>query len=102
MVSIKLYWVLVRVPRAQTHIAAQRIPGWQIGRSLLMRGDLIWDWGSLASTNELTIEEKFDDAKGVRSHKTKDRQYYDQKKKGQTIIYKTLLRKLKIRQCEPH
>jgi hypothetical protein len=41
-----------------------------------MRGDLM----SLDSTNELTIEEKFDDAKGViRSHKTKDRQYYDQK-----------------------
>jgi hypothetical protein len=35
-----------------------------------MRGDLM----SLDSTNELTIEEKFDDAKGVRSHKTKDRQ----------------------------
>jgi hypothetical protein len=64
-----------------------------------MRGDLM----SLDSTNELTIEEKFDDAKGViRSHKTKDRQYYGQKEKGQTIIYKTLLGKLKIRQCEPH
>ena len=58
---------------------------------------------SMDSTNELTIEEKFDDAKGViRSRKTKDRQYYGQKEKGQTIIYKTLLGKLKIRQCEPH
>jgi hypothetical protein len=34
----------------------------------------------------------------------KDRQYNGQKKKtkGQTMIYKTLYRKLKIKQHEPH
>jgi hypothetical protein len=42
-------------------------------------------------------QEKFEDTKEViRSCKSKDRQYSDQKKKGQTMIYKTLHRKLKI------
>jgi hypothetical protein len=31
-----------------------------------------------------------------------DRQYNGQKEKGQTMIYKTLHRKLKIKQHEPH
>ena len=31
-----------------------------------------------------------------------DKQYNDQKNKKQTIIYKTLHRKLKIEQQEPH
>jgi len=47
---------------------------------------------------------KVEDTKGViRSRKSKkDWQYNDQKKKRQTIIYKTLHRKLKIEQHEPH
>ena len=43
----------------------------------------------------------FEDTKAViRSYKLKNRQYNDQKKKRQTIIYKTLQRKLKIEQHE--
>jgi hypothetical protein len=38
----------------------------------------------------------------IRSCKSKDRQYYGQKEKGQTTIYKTLHRKLKIEQHKPH
>jgi len=40
----------------------------------------------------------------IRSRKTNDRQCHGQKKrpKGQTMIYKTLCRKLKIEQHEPH
>ena len=40
---------------------------------------------------------KIKDTKGViRSYKSKDRQYNGQKKKEQTMIYKTLHRKLKM------
>jgi hypothetical protein len=52
------------------------------------------------------FEEKFEDTKGVnRSRKWKDGQYNDrkeEKKKGQTTIYKKLHRKLKIEQHKPH
>jgi hypothetical protein len=48
----------------------------------------------------LSIEEEFEDTKGlIGIRKTKDRQHNYQKKKkdkGQTTIYKTLHRKLKI------
>jgi len=45
-----------------------------------------------------------EDTKGViRTHKSKKyKQYNDQRKKGQTMIYKTQYRKLKIEQHEPH
>ena len=44
--------------------------------------------------------EKFEDANGViRSRKSNEN---DQIKKGQTMIYKTLHRKLKIEHHEPH
>jgi hypothetical protein len=44
-----------------------------------------------------------EDTKGIfRSRKSKDRKYDCQKKKDKTKIYKTLLRKLKIEQEEPH
>jgi hypothetical protein len=46
----------------------------------------------------------FEDTTGVvRSHISKKyRQYYDQKKNGQTMIYKTPHRKPKNEQYEPH
>ena len=47
----------------------------------------------------------FEDTKGViKSRKYKDRHYNGQKKRttGQTMIYKTLHRKLKIEQHESH
>ena len=40
--------------------------------------------------------------KGIRSRKSEDRQHNDQKEKGQTTIYKTLHRKLKVEQHESH
>ena len=49
--------------------------------------------------------EEFEDAKGViRIRRWKDRQHNGQKKndKVQTTIYKTLCRKPKIEQHEPH
>ena len=50
------------------------------------------------------MQEKFDATKEViRSHKFKGRQYNGQKiDEGQTVIYETLHRKLKIEQHEPH
>ena len=48
--------------------------------------------------------QKFEDTKGViRSRKSKNKQYNGQKKrtKGQTMIYKTLHRKLKIEKHQP-
>jgi len=54
---------------------------------------------------DCSFQDRFEDTKGViRSRKSKkDGQYNDQKKrtKGQTIIYKTLSRILKIEQHEP-
>ena len=48
-------------------------------------------------------QERFEDTKGViRICKSKDRQHNGQKKKGQTTIYKTLHKKLKIEQHESH
>ena len=38
----------------------------------------------------------------IRSCKSKDRQYNGQKKKGQTMIYKSLYRNLKIEQHDPY
>jgi hypothetical protein len=47
------------------------------------------------------LTERFEDTKGViRSRKSKDRQHNGQKKKN-SMIYKTLHRKLKIQQHEP-
>ena len=49
-------------------------------------------------------KEEFEDIKReiiIRKSK-KNRQYNDQEKKGQTTIYKTPHRKLKIEQHEPH
>jgi hypothetical protein len=34
--QVALHWVLVKVHRAQTHRAAQHVPGWQIGGALSM------------------------------------------------------------------
>ena len=50
------------------------------------------------------IQEELEDTKGViRIRKSKkDRQNNDQKETGQTTIYKTLQRKLKIEQRKPH
>jgi hypothetical protein len=48
------------------------------------------EFGTFEDTNEI-----------IKSHKSKDRQYNGQKKKGQTMIYKTLHIKLKIAQHEP-
>ena len=48
---------------------------------------------------------KFDDTKGIiRSHSLNDRQYNGQRKrtKWETMVYKTLNRKLKIEKREPH
>jgi hypothetical protein len=48
---------------------------------------------------------KFDDTKGIiRSHSSKDRQYNGQRKrtKWETMVYKTLNRKLKIVKREPY
>jgi len=43
----------------------------------------------------------FHDTKEViRSHKSKDRQYNGQKKKGQTMIYKTLEKTKKLRNTQ--
>ena len=48
-------------------------------------------------------QERFEDTKVViRICKSKDRQHKGQKKKGQTTIYKTLHKKLKIEQHESH
>jgi hypothetical protein len=45
---------------------------------------------------------KFEDTKAiVRSHKLKNRQYNSKKRKRQTMVSKTLHRKLKIEQHEP-
>jgi hypothetical protein len=50
------------------------------------------------------LQEEFEDTKGViRICKLKDRQYNGKKRqKGQTITHKSLHRKLKIEQHEPH
>jgi hypothetical protein len=49
------------------------------------------------------IQEELEDTKGViRIRKSKDRRNNDQKETGQTTIYKTLQRKLKIEQHKPH
>ena len=49
----------------------------------------------------VVIYGKFEDVKGaIRSRKSKERQYNAKKTKGQTMIYKTLHRKLKIEQHE--
>ena len=48
-------------------------------------------------------KEKFVDTIGViRSRKSKNKKIQWPKEKGQTMIYKTLHRKLKIKQHEPH
>ena len=48
-------------------------------------------------------QERFEDTKVViRICKSKDRQHKGQKKKGQTTIYKTLHKKLKIEQHQSH
>ena len=62
----------------------------------------IMNWNS-----RLIIEEKIEDTKGViRNRTSMDSNYKDQSKKkptqGQTKIYKTLHRKLKIKQHGPH
>ena len=50
------------------------------------------------------FQEKFEDTKGVMRNRKmrKDRQHKGKKTKRQTMIYKTLHRKLKIAQHEPH
>jgi len=58
----------------------------------------------LAWTITFVLPEKFEDTKGViRSHKSKDRHYNDQKKKdkGQRMADKTLHRKLKLNNTNP-
>jgi len=54
-------------------------------------------------SDEYIIQEEFEDTKGVIKIRKlkKDRQHNDQKKKGQTRIYKTLHKKLKIQQHKP-
>jgi len=48
-------------------------------------------------------KKKFEDTKRViRSHKSNNRQYIGQKKKENTMVYKTLHRKPKIKQHEHH
>ena len=47
------------------------------------------------------MKEQFEDTKWViKSRKSKDKQYNGQKEKGQTMMYKTLHRKVKIQQHE--
>jgi hypothetical protein len=50
------------------------------------------------------MEKQFEDTKRVTtSHESKtSKQHNSQKKKRQTVIFKTLLRKLKIEQHEPY
>jgi len=51
----------------------------------------------------IVLQDKSEDTKGViRRRTSKDRQCKCQHKKGQTTIYKTLHRKLKIEQHEHH
>jgi hypothetical protein len=57
------------------------------------------------TSSKTIMYDKFEDTKGeIRSSKSKDRQHNIQMKrtKWQATIYKTLHRKLKIEQDEPH
>ena len=51
----------------------------------------------------MDAQERFEDTKAViRICKSKDKQHNGQNNKGQTTIYKTLHKKLKIEQHESH